>query len=318
MVRRLTSEFRADQLSWKDERVVVTDQSAVTEGTRVLSGRELAAVLRARVSDEASRLRQRGVVPKLAVVWVEGDPASEHYAQTKLRSAEKLGISVALYRHPRDVSEDELAASITGISHDASVHGILLELPLPAHISADRITARINPQKDVDGLSPENRMALVTGTFGLYPATPLACIRLLQHYSYALAGADIVLVGCGKTVGGPLLHLLLREHATVTACHAYTKDLSAHLKKAEIALVAVGHPKLITAQMVHKNLVIVDVGINPLPDGKVVGDVDPDVARVVAALTPTPGGVGVVTTVEIFANLMRAIAWQLGESIPEF
>ncbi len=298
--------------------MVVTGHSVNDTASRILSGRELAARLRVRVGDEARHWRHHGVVPTLAVVWVEGDMASEHYAQTKMRSAEKLGISVVLERHPHNVSQDVLAQSIVGLNQDPLIHGILLELPLPDHLSAEQLTGTLDPQKDVDGLSGQNRMALVTGAFGLYPATPLACIRLLEHYRYPLAGTDIVLVGCGKTVGGPLLHLLLREHATVTACHAYTKDLASHLRQAEIALVAVGHPKLITREMVHKDLVLVDVGINPLPDGTVVGDVDPDVMGLVAAVTPTPGGVGVVTTVEIFANLMRAIAWQHGHPIPDF
>lgn len=297
---------------------MVVDQSMVDGRSRSLSGRSLAEVLRAKVRTESMRRRQQAVVPHLAVVWVEGDPASEHYAQTKLRSAEKLGISVSLKRHPKDVNQDALIASIVSLNQDASVHGILLELPLPAHIDTERVMAELDPQKDVDGLAPQNRMSLVSGDFGLYPATPLACIRLLQHYRYSLQGKEIVLVGCGKTVGWPLLQLLLLEHATVTVCHAFTKDLAVHLKRAEIALVAVGCPNLITTSMVHPELVLVDVGINPLPDGKVVGDVDPEVATRVAAMTPTPGGVGVVTTVEIFANLMRAMAWQRGEAIPEF
>ena len=297
---------------------MVPKHETVDGDARLLSGRQLAENLRARVREEAARWRGRAVVPKLAVVWVQGDPASEHYAQTKMRSAERLGISVALYRHPSDVSEEALIETIGNLNRDLSVHGILLELPLPDHISADRLTAALDPKKDVDGLCPDNQMALVTGAFGLYPATPLACIRLLQHYGYTLAGKDVALVGCGKTVGSPLLHLLLRERATVTVCHAYTRDLTVHLKHAEIAMVAVGHPSLITPPMVHPDLVVVDVGINPLPDGNVVGDVDPEVAHHVAALTPTPGGVGVVTTVEIFANLLRAVAWQQGEPVPEF
>jgi methylenetetrahydrofolate dehydrogenase (NADP+)/methenyltetrahydrofolate cyclohydrolase len=285
---------------------------------RVLAGRDLALRLRARVSAEAMRWRQRNITPRLAVVWVEGDLASEQYAQTKLRSAEKLGISVLLDRHPGTVSQEALIASVEQLNRDPTVHGILLELPLPTHCQVDTVTQALDAKKDVDGLSRANHLALITGDVGLYPATPLACLRLLQHYGYDLVGKHVVLVGCGKTVGAPLLHLLLRARATVTVCHADTVDLTPHLKQADIALVAVGHPGLITKAMVHPGLTLIDVGINPVADGKVVGDVDPQVAEYVLALSPTPGGVGAVTTVEIFANLMRAMAWQHQESWPEF
>jgi methylenetetrahydrofolate dehydrogenase (NADP+)/methenyltetrahydrofolate cyclohydrolase len=221
-----------------------------------------------------------------------------------------LGISVQLHRHPADVSEKALARSIQILNQDPSVHGVLLELPLPGHLSEERMTAELSPLKDVDGLCPANRLALLTGQPGIYPATPLACIRLIKYYGYTLAGKDVALVGCGKTVGGPLLHLLLHEHATVTVCHAYTRDLAVHLKTAEIAFIAVGHAGLIVPSMVHSGLVLIDVGINPLPDGKITGDVDPSVAEVVAAMSPTPGGVGTVTTVELFTNLMKAIELQ--------
>ncbi len=294
-----------------EEPGLVRHQQAVGARGRLLWGRPVADELRTKVAREAAAWRARGIVPKLAVVWVQGDPASENYAQTKLRTAEKLGITVELHRHPANVSEADVAASIHRLNEDDSVHGILLELPLPSSLSADRLMAALDPLKDVDGLAPSNRLALINGQPGLYPATPLASIRLLQYYDYSLQGKNVTLVGCGRTVGAPLLQLLLQQHATVTVCHVYTEDLKVHLQSAEIALVAVGQAKLISPSMVHPNLVLVDIGVTPLADGGIAGDVDPAALDRVAALTPTPGGVGVVTTAEIFANLIRAMQWRL-------
>lgn len=297
---------------------LISNDQMMDRSCRRLSGRELADTIRTGIRQDAQTWLDRGITPKLAVIWVEGDLASESYAQTKLRSAEKLGIAVELHRHPVDVSQSDLIECIVRINRDPDVHGMLLELPLPAHLSTAQVIAELDPHKDVDGLTVSNWVALTTGTDGLYPATPLACLRLLDYYGYSLRGTNVALVGCGRTVGSPLLHLLLRAHATVTVCHAYTKDLGMHLRNAEIALIAVGRAGLITPDMVHPELVIVDVGINPTADGRVVGDVDPAVAHVVAAMTPTPGGIGAVTTVEIFANLMRALSHQQGKEPPQF
>ncbi len=311
IVKEFGSPVDSDRFGRGEEPGVVRHQQAVTVGARLLVGRPVADELRAKVARDVAVWRQQGVIPKLAVVWVQGDPASENYAQTKLRAAEKLGIEVELHRHAANVSEGEVAASIHRLNEDHSVHGILLELPLPDALCADRLMAELDPVKDVDGLAPSNRLALMNGQPGLYPATPLASIRLLQYYGYRLEGKNVTLVGCGRTVGAPLLQLLLHEHATVTVCHVHTKDLKMHLQSAEIALIAVGQAKLITPNMVHRNLVLVDIGVTALAHGGIAGDVDPAVADYVAALTPTPGGVGVVTTAEIFANLIRAMQWQL-------
>jgi methylenetetrahydrofolate dehydrogenase (NADP+)/methenyltetrahydrofolate cyclohydrolase len=276
-----------------------------------LKGKAVADQIRTQVSAEVKAWKARGIAPKMVTLIVEGDPASLYYAEAKGRAAEKLGILYELRTFPSDVEESVLLAAIEELNEDTGVHGIMLELPLPKHISTARITAAIAPFKDVDGLTPANKLATVTGGKGLYPATPQACIALLKHYGHTLSGKHVALVGRGETVGLPLIHLLLRENATVTVCHSRTPDLSVHLKQADIAFVAVGRAGLITKEMVHDALLIIDAGINETADGSIVGDVAPEVGAVVAALSPTPGGVGTVTTAQLFANLMQAITLQL-------
>lgn len=282
--------------------------------TQALKGKDVAAEIRAQVADEVTAWQAQGHTPKMATVIVGDDPASIYYAQAKGKAAEKLGIAYDLHHLPSTISEADLIAELEKLNRDAGVHGIMLELPLPKHISTPIVTAVIAPEKDVDGLTPANKLATVTGGQGLYPATPQACIRLAKHYGYELAGKHVALIGRGETVGLPLIHLLLRENATVTVCHSRTPDLSVHLKQADVAFVAVGRANLITPDMVHTDLVLVDAGINETADGSIVGDVSPDVMGHAAALSPTPGGVGSVTTALLFANLMLAMKWQLGEA----
>ncbi|WP_370452370.1 bifunctional 5,10-methylenetetrahydrofolate dehydrogenase/5,10-methenyltetrahydrofolate cyclohydrolase [Cohnella sp. AR92] len=251
--------------------------------------------------------KRQGVTPRIATILVEGDPASAYYAQAKQKIAQRIGVEFALHSFPEDVSEAELLGLIGRLNEDASVHGIMLELPLPKHLSASVIEKAISPAKDVDGVTPANKLATVTGELGLYPATPQACIKLAKHYGYKLEGKNVTLVGRGQTVGLPLFHLLQRENATVTVCHSRTPDLASHLAHAEIAFVAVGRPDTVRAEMVHSGLAIVDAGINEADDGKIVGDVSFDVREKAAALSPVPGGVGTLTTAILYENLMKAI-----------
>ncbi|MGZ4123147.1 MAG: bifunctional 5,10-methylenetetrahydrofolate dehydrogenase/5,10-methenyltetrahydrofolate cyclohydrolase [Tumebacillaceae bacterium] len=279
--------------------------------TQEFKGKAVADLIRAQVTTDVEAWKQRGTEPKMATLIVEGDPASLYYAEAKGRAAEKLGIEYELHKFPADISEAFLISIIERLNNAADVHGIMLELPLPKHIDTKRVCAAIAPEKDVDGLTPFNRLATVTGEPGLYPATPQACIALLKHYGHTLAGKHVALVGRGETVGLPLIHLLLRENATVTVCHSRTPDLSVHLKQADIAFVAVGRAGLITPEMVHDHLLVIDAGINETADGSIVGDVAPEVLNHCAGLSPTPGGVGSVTTAQLFANLMLAMNLQL-------
>lgn len=278
--------------------------------TLMLRGRPVAEEIQKDVADRVTHYRGRGVIPKIVTLLTEGDPASSHYAKMKQRRADKLGIQFELLEFPHSVGESELIQVVQTLNDDVSVHGVMVELPLPEPVSSERVIERISPLKDVDGLTRPNRYANVFGDPGIYPATPIACVRLLKHYGYDLSGKHVTLVGCGKTVGMPLFHLLIRENATVTVCHAGTRDLSLHMCQAEVGFVAAGSAGLITPQMVHPNLILVDAGINETPDGKIVGDVAPEVAQCIEALSPTPGGVGPVTTMQLFANLMRAIDMQ--------
>lgn len=269
--------------------------------------------IRKRVEGYASE----GHRPCIATILVEGDLASAYYAKMKQKAADKLGVSFQLHAFGKDATEQEILELIAKLNADRDVHGIMLELPLPEHLSAAAIERAIAPLKDVDGVTPFNKLATITGERGIYPATPQACIRLLKHYGYSLAGKNVTLVGRGQTVGLPLFHMLQREQATVTVCHSRTPDLAFHLRHAEIAFAAVGRPNLITRDMVHPALVLVDAGINESDDGSIAGDIARDVADEVTAITPVPGGVGTLTTAILFENVLRALDYQLGEKETE-
>lgn len=279
--------------------------------TLELKGKPVADQIREEVLREVEAWKARGIVPKLCTLIVEGDPASLYYAEAKGRAAEKLGIEYELHKFPATVSEGLLLDVIGRLNRDPEVHGIMLELPLPAHLHAPKIAEAILPQKDIDGLHPDNLLAAIKETTGLYPATPKACIALLTHYGHTVKGKHVVMVGRGATVGLPLMHLLLGAGATVTVCTSKTPDLSVHLKQADIAFVAVGRAGLIQPEMVHEGLILIDAGINETADGKIVGDVSADCLASSAGLSPTPGGVGTVTTAMLFRNMMDAMDLQI-------
>lgn len=278
--------------------------------TLLMKAKEAAAQVYDSIRSQVEEMKQSGLHPHMATILVEGDPASAYYAQAKQKIAAKLGISFSLHTFQAHVTENEILQLIARLNEDRSVHGIMLELPLPKHLSANQLEQAISPLKDVDGVTPTNKLATVTGQPGLYPATPQACIKLLKHYGYTLEGKNVTLVGRGQTVGLPLFHMLQRENATVTVCHSRTPDIAAHLAHAEIAFVAVGRPGVVTREMVHPSLTIIDAGINEIDGGKIVGDVSADVDSHVAAISPVPGGVGTLTTAILFENLLKAIDLQ--------
>jgi len=275
----------------------------------LLKTKELADQISRELTAEVNRLKTDGMQPAMAVILVKGNPASEYYAKIKGKIAGKLGISYRIIPFEPDVTEQRLLQEIERLNDDRSVQGIMLELPVPKHINVRALSDSIAPGKDVDGISAANKLACVTGSDGIYPATPLSCIRIMKHFGIPLQGANVVLVGCGETVGKPLLHLLLRENATLTVCHYYTKDLSVHIQNADILITAAGCPGLVTREMVHSGLNVIDVGINETANG-ITGDVAPDVAEVVKAMTPVPGGVGTLTTMLLFENFMKAVKLQ--------
>ncbi len=282
----------------------------------LLKGKPIANSLEAEIKQKVSDFRCRGTIIKMVTILVDGDKASKVYANEKRKIAERLEIKNELRLFQSHVSEYELIKYIHTLNEDKTVHGIMLELPLPKHISSDSVISAINPLKDIDGLTQSNQMANLTGTPGIYPATPQACVNLLEHYGYSLQGKHVVLVGCGKTVGMPLLHLLIRKGATVTACHAGTKDLRAHVRGADILFTAVGKANLITKDMVHKDLIVIDAGIHQTATKEIVGDTSKEAAELVAAISPTPGGVGIITSMQLFKNLTSALELQLASRQP--
>ncbi|QYR22608.1 bifunctional 5,10-methylenetetrahydrofolate dehydrogenase/5,10-methenyltetrahydrofolate cyclohydrolase [Paenibacillus sp. sptzw28] len=249
-----------------------------------------------------------GTNPSLAVLMVQGDPASAAYAQAKRRFADKLGIRMELLEFGREVTETRLLGEIRRLNEASDIHGIMLELPLPEGIRAETLCEAIDPLKDVDGITPANKLACLTGGPGLLPATPQSCIRLLRENGFGLQGKHVVLVGRGETVGRPLMNMLLRENATITVCHSHTPDLAVHIKHADIVIAAAGRPGLITPEMVHPQLVVIDAGINEKADGSgIVGDAAHETGRYVHAISPVPGGVGTLTTAILFENVLRAV-----------
>jgi methylenetetrahydrofolate dehydrogenase (NADP+)/methenyltetrahydrofolate cyclohydrolase len=279
----------------------------------ILSGKEVAAKVLADVKAEVAALRAHAsVAPTLAVILVGEDPASQIYVRNKKRAADEVGITTRDVLFPQGCSQAELLETIAGINRDPAVHGILLQLPLPRGLDEDEAVAAIAPEKDTDGLHPVNLGNLLGGRPGAVPCTPGGCLQILDHYGIAIEGAEAVVVGRSRLVGKPLAQLLLARNATVTMCHTRTRDLSAHCRRAEILCVAAGKPGMVTGDMVRDGVVVIDVGVNRLPTGKVTGDVHFDsVAPKARAITPVPGGVGPMTVAMLMRNTYQAARRQL-------
>jgi methylenetetrahydrofolate dehydrogenase (NADP+)/methenyltetrahydrofolate cyclohydrolase len=281
----------------------------------ILGGKEVAAKVLAEVKASVAAVRDRtGVTPTLAVILVGEDPASQIYVRNKKRAADEVGINARDFLFPQGCTQGELLATIAGINRDPSIHGVLLQLPLPKGMDEDQAVAAIAPEKDADGLHPVNLGNLLAGKPGAVPCTPAGCIEILDHYGIAIEGAEAVVIGRSRLVGKPLAQLLLARHATVTMCHTRTRDLAAHCRRADILCVAAGRPGVVTGDMVREGVVVVDVGVNRLPTGKVTGDVQFDsVAPKARAITPVPGGVGPMTIAMLMRNTARAAHRLLGE-----
>jgi methylenetetrahydrofolate dehydrogenase (NADP+)/methenyltetrahydrofolate cyclohydrolase len=279
----------------------------------ILSGKEVAAKVLAEVKADVATLRQKtGVQPTLAVILVGDDPASQIYVRNKKRAADDVGINSRDYLFPQGCTQAELLETIAGINRDRSIHGVLLQLPLPKGMDEDGAVAAIAPEKDADGLHPTNLGQLLAGKPGAIPCTPAGCIEILDHYGIPIEGAEAVVVGRSRLVGKPLAQLLLARHATVTMCHTRTRDLAGHCRRADILCVAAGKAGVITGDMVREGAVVIDVGVNRLPTGKVTGDVQFDsVSPKARAITPVPGGVGPMTVAMLMRNTYRAAHHQL-------
>ena len=276
---------------------------------RILSGKEFAARIKEDAARGVAELKAAGVLPRLAVIIVGSDPASEVYVRNKQRTCEELGIRSDHIALPAETTKEELLACIEELNVDPEVHGILVQLPLPAQIAEDEeeILSHIDPRKDVDGFHPVNVGHLVLGAPGLRPCTPAGCIRMLDYAGIPIEGAHAVIIGRSNIVGKPMAHLLLERNATVTICHSRTQNLAAIARTADILVAAVGRPRFVTADMVKEGATVIDVGITRIAPKKLVGDVDFDAAAAVAgAITPVPGGVGLLTVAMLMENVVQA------------
>jgi methylenetetrahydrofolate dehydrogenase (NADP+)/methenyltetrahydrofolate cyclohydrolase len=279
---------------------------------RIIDGKIIAAELRARVAGEVERVkRDHGLTPGLAVVLVGNDPASEVYVRSKHTQTQGAGMASFEHRLPADVSQAELLALIETLNRDASVHGILVQLPLPKGLVTESVIDAIDPAKDVDGLHPLNAGRLAAGLPALSPCTPLGCIILSKSVHASLEGLNAIVIGRSNLVGRPLLQLLLNENATVTIAHSRSRDLPQLCARADLVYAAVGRPEMVKRDWIKPGATVIDVGINRIPrdDGKtrLVGDVAfNEVADVAGAITPVPGGVGQMTVACLLVNTLRA------------
>jgi methylenetetrahydrofolate dehydrogenase (NADP+)/methenyltetrahydrofolate cyclohydrolase len=282
---------------------------------RILDGKVVAAKVRADVKAGVETFsRQSGVTPTLAVILVGDFAPSRIYVRGKKQAAEEVGIASRDYLFPDGCSQETLVGTIREINRDPAIHGILLQLPLPAGLDEDVAINAIAPEKDVDGLHPVSLGNLLAGKPTVTPCTPAGCLEILDHYGVDLKGAEAVVLGRSRLVGKPLAQLLLGRHATVTMCHTRTRDLGAHTRRADVLCVAAGRVGVVTGDMVKEGAVIIDVGINRLDSGKLVGDVDFDSAgKRAGAMTPVPGGVGPMTIAMLLRNTLLAAQRQAGK-----
>ena len=274
----------------------------------ILDGKLVAQKVLDEVRAGVTRLRDRsGVAPTLAVVLVGDFAPSRAYVANKKRAADTVGIASQDHLHAEGLDRAALLALLRRLNADPGVHAILLQLPLPAGLDEDEAIAAIAPEKDADGLHPANLGRLLAGSPTVVPCTPAGCVEILDHYGCDLKGAEAVVIGRSRLVGKPLAQLLLARHATVTMCHTRTRDLAAHTRRADVLCVAAGRPGTVTGDMVKEGAWVVDVGINRLDSGKLVGDVDfASVAARARAITPVPGGVGPMTIAMLLRNAVQA------------
>ena len=274
---------------------------------RIIDGKAIAQEVRAEWKVRADALKAHGITPGLAVIIVGEDAASKIYVGNKVKACAELGIYSEHIALPADTPEATLLAKIAELNANPAIHGILVQLPMPKHIDSHKVLEAISPSKDVDGFHPQNVGALVTGNIRFAPCTPYGAMKLLEKTGVAIEGKHAVVVGRSNIVGKPMALMLLHKNATVTICTSKTHDLAHHTRDADILVVATGKPQMITGDMIKPGAAVIDVGINRLPSGKLVGDVNFDSAKEVAGwITPVPGGVGPMTITMLVANTVQA------------
>lgn len=275
---------------------------------QLIDGKKISQEIKDELRQTVAELKAQGKEGALAVIQVGSDPASSVYVRNKKRACEYIGIRSESYELPEQTSEDELLALIDRLNRDPKINGILCQLPVPAHMDEDKIIRAIDPAKDVDGFHAQNVGALVIGQQGFVSCTPAGIIQLLKRSGVETAGKNCVIIGRSNIVGKPMALLMLRENATVTVCHSKTKNLPEICRQADILIVAIGRPKMITAEYVKEGAVVIDVGIHRQEDGKLCGDVDfAQVEPIAGAITPVPGGVGPMTIAMLMNNCVEAM-----------
>ena len=274
---------------------------------QLIDGNALAQHWREQVARDCVALQAQGVKPGLAVLLVGDNPASQVYVRNKVKACEQAGLHSVLEQWPADLSEADLLARVHALNHDPLIHGILVQLPLPAHIDAHKVIEAIDPAKDVDGFHVASAGALMTGLPGFWPCTPHGCMKMLESINYPLSGKHAVVIGRSNIVGKPMALMLLAQNATVTICHSRTANLKAITLQADVIVAAVGQRNTVTADMVKPGAVVIDVGMNRNEAGKLCGDVDFEGVRQVAGhITPVPGGVGPMTIAMLLVNTLES------------
>lgn len=272
---------------------------------QLIDGRKIGKDIREEIKQNVEKLKEKGCTPGLAVIIVGDDPASHTYVKNKQKSSIEVGMKSEIIQLPATVTEEELLKQIEQLNQDDSIHGILVQLPLPEHIDENRVILTIDPSKDVDGFHPENVGKLMIGQRTFLSCTPYGIIKLLERTNTPIEGKHAVIIGRSNIVGKPMGQLLLQRNATVTYCHSRTEDLKAHTKRADILIAAIGAAKFIDASYVKEGAVVIDVGMNRDENGKLCGDVDFDsVQKVSSAITPVPGGVGPMTITMLLKNTL--------------
>ncbi len=274
---------------------------------QLIDGNALSRQLRTEVATQCAQLKARGITPGLAVVLVGDNPASQVYVRNKVKACAEAGLHSVLENYDATLSEAALLARVEALNRDPRIHGILVQLPLPAHIDAQKVIEAIAPAKDVDGFHVASAGALMTGMPGFWPCTPFGCMKMLESIGYSLKGKHAVVIGRSNIVGKPMALMLLAQSATVTICHSATADLKAMTLQADVIVAAVGKRNVLTADMVKPGAVVIDVGMNRDTQGKLCGDVDFEGVRQVANyITPVPGGVGPMTITMLLVNTLAA------------
>lgn len=273
----------------------------------IIDGNALAAQLRGDVAQRTTALKARGLTPGLAVVLVGDNQASQVYVRNKVKACTDAGLHSVLEKYDATMTEVELLARVDALNNDPSIHGILVQLPLPAHIDAHKVIEAISPAKDVDGFHVASAGALMVGQPGFWPCTPYGCMKMLESIGYNLRGKHAVVIGRSNIVGKPMAMMLLQQNATVTICHSATPNLKAMTLQADVVVAAVGKRNVLTADMVKPGAVVIDVGMNRDDAGKLCGDVDfAGVSQVAGHITPVPGGVGPMTITMLLVNTLEA------------